>query len=283
MWFRVNGKGGAAWWMPCGKQDITKMVELSMRLSRVVGITDGDMALVLSAPAPTVSDSLPYFLGYAHRFQSGARLEIVPLSLMLLLHRPAWASFFLKRQPTVLVSTPADALQLAGVLRKNLDGQSANGSSTAIQTARQAPAASQTTDVERRRPLERLKLALLFGNGSSQERQRVAEEYGVETFQMHGATDCLLANLECRAHQGVHIWLDTSIAEILPATSSEAGDAASQAVFLHEAKPGTRGELVVTTFAEALPLVRYRTGEAVEVVSNERCACGLSHPRVRFV
>ena len=46
-------------------------------------------------------------------------MEVVPLSLMLLLHRPAWASFFLKRQPTVLVSTPADALQLAEILRKN--------------------------------------------------------------------------------------------------------------------------------------------------------------------
>ena len=34
---------------------------------------------------------------------------------------------------------------------------------------------------------------------------------------MQGATDCLLLNVECRMHEGVHIWLDTCIAEILPA------------------------------------------------------------------
>jgi len=209
-----------------------KMLGLSMRMSRVVGITEEDLALVLSAPAPTVSDSLPYFLGYAHKFQSGARLDIVPLSLMLLLHRPAWASFFLKRHPTVLASTPTDALRLAEILKSSCAGS---------QTAGEAAVAGRTDNAERRRPLERLRMALLFGNSPSQDGRRVAEEYGAETFQMHGATDCLLLNVECRAHQGVHIWLDTCIPEILPATDLDARSAESQAAFLHEAKPGTRG------------------------------------------
>jgi phenylacetate-CoA ligase len=287
MWFRVTGRGGATWWMPCGKQDIMRMLGLCRRMSLVVGISDSDLALVLSQPAPTVSDSLPYFLGYAHRLQSGARMEIVPLSLMLLLHRPAWADFFLKRQPTILVATPTDALQLADILRKNMGGQSQTGSSTTSPTAGEATSTSQTRKAERRGPLERLRLALLFGSGTSQDIQRVAQEYGVETFQMQGATDCLLLNVECQMHKGVHIWLDTCIAEILPVGETEerrtGANLQSQAVFLHEAKTDTRGELVVTTFGEALPLVRYRTGETVEVVSNERCRCGLSHPRVRFL
>lgn len=253
----------------------------------MVGITEGDTALVLSQPAPTASDSLPYFLGYAHRLASGARMEVMPLSPLLLTHRPAWASFFLKRQPTVLVSTPADALQLAEILKRNTGGQSQTGSSTTSQTADEATSASQAGNAERRGPLAGLRLALLFGSGVSQDSQRVAQEYGVETFRMQGATDCLLLNVECRMHEGVHIWLDTCIAEILPAAELEERETSaglgSQAAFLHEAKPGTRGELVVTTFGEALPLIRYRTGETVEVVSNERCKCGLSHPRVRFL
>lgn len=268
IWFRVTGKGGATWWLPCGKQDIMRMLGLCQRLSRVAGTTDEDLALVLSHPAPAASDSLPYFLGYAHKLMSGARLEIVPLALIMLLHRPAWASFFMKRQPTVLVSTPGEALQLADILKSTC---------ATLQTAGEAATAVQ------RSPLERLRMALLFGNGSSQEKQRVAEEYGVEAFQIHGATDCLLLNLECRAHEGVHIWMDTCVAEIVPDASSEAGGAESGAVFLHEAKPGTRGELAVTTFGEALPLIRYRTGEMVEAVSIGRCPCGLSHPRVRFL
>ncbi len=287
MWFWVTGRGGSTWWMPCGKQDIMKMLELCRRMSRVVGIAEEDVALVLNQPAPTASDSLPYFLGYAHKLASGARMEVVPLSPLLLTHRPAWASFFLKRQPTVLVSTPADALQLAEILKRNTGGQSQTGSTTTSQTADEATSASQAGNAERRGPLERLRLAVLFGSGISQDSHRVAQEYGVETFRMQGATDCLLLNVECRMHEGVHIWLDTCIAEILPAAELEERETSaglrSQAVFLHEAKPGTRGELVVTTFGEALPLIRYRTGETVEVVSSERCKCGLSHPRVRFL
>jgi phenylacetate-coenzyme A ligase PaaK-like adenylate-forming protein len=267
-WFRVTGKGGATWWLPCGRQDVMKMVGLCMRMSRVVEIASDDLALVLSHPAPAVSDSLPYFLGYAHKLTNNARLEIVPLSLMLLLHKPEWAAFLLKRQPTVLVSTPGEALQLAEILKSSCAGSQAAG---------------ETANAERRHPLERLRLALLFGNGLSQDRQRVAGEYGVEAFQMQGATDCLLLNVECRTHQGVHVWMDTCVAEIVPATDMDARSAEPQAVFLHEAKPGTKGELVVTTFGQALPLIRYRTGETVEMVSNERCPCGLSHPRVRFL
>jgi phenylacetate-coenzyme A ligase PaaK-like adenylate-forming protein len=262
MWFRVTGRGGAIWWMPCGKQDILKMMGLCGRMSRVVGFGDDDLALVLSQPAPAVSDGLPYFLGYAHRLNQGAKLEVMPVSLSLLQHRPKWAAFFLHRKPSVLVTTPADALQLAGILKSN------------------SAAPAQT---ESRGPLDRLRLAVMFGDGVGQHRQEVTEEYGVDTFQTHGVTDCLLLNMECRMHEGVHIWLDTCIAEILPAAEPGDSRAKPRAIFLHEAKPGTSGELVVTTFAEALPLIRYRTGETVEVVSSGRCGCGISHPRVRFL
>ena len=283
MWFRVTGRGGATWWMPCGRQDILKMMGLCGRMSRVVGLADDDLALVLSQPAPAASDSLPYFLGYAHRLKQGERLEVMPVSLSLLQHRPKWAAFFLQRKPTVLVTTPADALQLAGILKGNTAAPTRTDSSVAHQPPAGPTSTGRAVNTEPRGPLERLRLALLFGDGVGQHRQRVTEEYGVDTFQIEGATDCLLLNVECRTHQGVHIWLDTCIAEILPATDSDARSAESQAVFLHEAKPGTRGELVVTTFGEALPLIRYRTGETVEMVSNERCPCGLSHPRVRFL
>ena len=283
MWFRVTGRSGATWWMPCGKQDILKMMGLCGRMSRVVGLADDDLALVLSQPAPAASDSLPYFLAYAHRLKQGERLEVMPVSLSLLQHRPKWAAFFLQRKPTVLVTTPADALQLAEILRDSSAAPAQTDSSVDYQPPAGSTSTVQTDNGKPRGPLERLRLVLLFGDGVAQHRQSVAEEYGVDTFQMQRATDCLLLNMECRTHQGVHIWLDTCIAEILPAADSDARSAESQAVFLHEAKPGTRGELVITTFGEALPLIRYRTGETVEAVSTERCACGLSHPRVRFL
>lgn len=272
-WFRVAGKAGGMWWMPCGQRDIMTMLELCRRMSRVVGIDEGDVALVLSQPPPAASDSLPYFLGYAEKLERQGTLEVIPLSLMLLLHRPAWASFFLKRQPTVLVSAPQEALLLAEILKSKPVAWPSTSAAAGI------PGGNAEPD----RPLEQLRLALLFGSSTDHDRHRAAKEYGVETFQTQGATDCLLLNVECQAHDGVHVWLDTCIPEVLPATDLNAKRVGSRAIFLHEADPGTKGELVVTTFGEALPLIRYRTGERIEVISTGRCRCGLSHPRVRFV
>jgi phenylacetate-CoA ligase len=55
-----------------------------------------------------------------------------------------------------------------------------------------------------------------------------------------------------------------------------------EALFVDQAPPGTEGEYVVTTFGEALPLVRYRTGDRIRVVDTAPCPCGITHPRVTF-
>jgi phenylacetate-CoA ligase len=56
-----------------------------------------------------------------------------------------------------------------------------------------------------------------------------------------------------------------------------------QAVFLDEAPAGMQGEYVVTTFSQALPLVRYRTSDLVQVVSTGVCTCGRTHPRIKVL
>ena len=47
---------------------------------------------------------------------------------------------------------------------------------------------------------------------------------------------------------------------------------------------GEEGELVVTSLTrEALPVVRYRTGDLTRIVSRERCACGRTHLKIAGV
>jgi phenylacetate-CoA ligase len=67
--------------------------------------------------------------------------------------------------------------------------------------------------------------------------------------------------------------MDTCIPEIIPFDKEEA-------VPLWQAPSGTRGELVITNFAECLPLIRYKTGESVQVEGTGKCACGRTHPRM---
>ena len=82
-----------------------------------------------------------------------------------------------------------------------------------------------------------------------------------------------------RAHLAGH----PRIPEILRAADRDARSTDSQSIFLHKVKLGTTGELAPTTFAETLPLIRYRTDDTVGVLSNGRYGCGFSSSIVRFL
>jgi phenylacetate-CoA ligase len=55
------------------------------------------------------------------------------------------------------------------------------------------------------------------------------------------------------------------------------------AVPIWEAAPGLCGELVLTTFGEAFPLLRFRTSDLVRVESIDPCPCGRSWPRIHIL
>ncbi|MBQ4416625.1 MAG: phenylacetate--CoA ligase family protein [Butyrivibrio sp.] len=68
--------------------------------------------------------------------------------------------------------------------------------------------------------------------------------------------------IDCDAHQGLHIREEALLVEVI--------DPESGAVL----KPGEQGEFVLTTLArEAMPLIRYRTGDLGLLVTG-KCACG---------
>jgi phenylacetate-CoA ligase len=74
---------------------------------------------------------------------------------------------------------------------------------------------------------------------------------------------------ECQCKNGMHIYEDAFIAEIIdPETGS---------VLL----PGSKGELVLTTISkEAFPMIRYRTGD-VTVLDYAKCECGRTLVRMK--
>ena len=91
--------------------------------------------------------------------------------------------------------------------------------------------------------------------------------------------------VECKMHKGMHLWLDICLPEIIPEEELERERNDStyvpKAMPLWKAKNGQRGEYVLTTFGEALPLVRYRFGDLIEIVGMEPCGCGFTHPRIK--
>lgn len=103
---------------------------------------------------------------------------------------------------------------------------------------------------------------------SDNMRKRI-EDAGIRAYDAYGTSE-LSGPLftECTFQNGIHVWADQFIPEIIDPKTGENLEA------------GERGELVVTTLSkEALPLIRYRVGD-LTVLNSEICECGRTHPRI---
>lgn len=107
---------------------------------------------------------------------------------------------------------------------------------------------------------------------SDEVRRRIETNMGIETFDIIGMTETggVGLGIDCAAHNGIHVWEDDYLIEIIdPATGEPIDD-------------GKEGEMIVTTLnREGLPLIRYRTRDITSVLSRERCSCGRTSVRIK--
>lgn len=97
--------------------------------------------------------------------------------------------------------------------------------------------------------------------------QRIVDQWNVKLYSTYASTEKGTAFTECDAGRGGHVLSDLIYVEIVD-------DHGSPVPY------GTPGEVVVTTLGvEAMPLVRYKTGD-IAVLFNEPCSCGDLSPRL---
>lgn len=105
-------------------------------------------------------------------------------------------------------------------------------------------------------------------------RARVEAELGLVALDSYGLSELIGPGVaqEClHGHDGAHINEDHFLAEVIDPATGE------------PVSPGELGELVITTLTrEAMPLIRYRTGDTTSV-TTEPCACGRTTARMRRV
>jgi phenylacetate-CoA ligase len=100
-------------------------------------------------------------------------------------------------------------------------------------------------------------------------RKTVKEETGIELCDQYGFAEVMGVGGECTEREGLHIWADHYLIEVIDPES------------LKVLGPGEEGELVVTTLTrEAVPLIRYRTGDITMILDEGACRCGRTHPRI---
>lgn len=247
-WFAGSSPANRYEWFPFSARDFLGISPMLERMSRVIRLQAGDIVLAVVDTAPRISSVLPYL--WTH-LESGSspRLEFMVGSLDWYdTLGMTWIDFIQRRRPTVLFTSTKNALALADKIQEDLRTQA-----KAI--------------------LTETRIGIFYGEPLEDCRTRIMEAYDLEPYEVYSPTEHMRFCTECRAHRGIHLWMDTCLPEIIPFDSEDA-------LPLWEASPGTRGKLVITNFAECLPLVRYETEESIIVESMERCACGRTHPRI---
>ena len=114
----------------------------------------------------------------------------------------------------------------------------------------------------------------IFGSEtfSDELRRRIEKRLHIECFDIYGMTETGgigTTGQDCMAHNGIHVWEDQYITEIIdPVTGEVLPD-------------GEYGEVVFTSLnREAMPIIRYRTRDISRILSREKCACGRTSLRI---
>jgi len=96
---------------------------------------------------------------------------------------------------------------------------------------------------------------------------RLKEAWGCCLYSTYGSTELQTSFCECAQGQGGHLHPELVHVEIIDDDGLPV-------------MPGEIGEVVVTTFGvEAMPLIRYKTGD-ISFLATNACGCGLKTPRL---
>lgn len=101
-------------------------------------------------------------------------------------------------------------------------------------------------------------------------RKEIEKKLKIKAFDIYGLSEIMGPGvaIECEAQDGLHVWEDHFIPEII------------DPVTLEVLPYGEQGELVITTITkEGIPILRYRTRD-ITTIKPEPCACGRTHLRI---
>jgi len=97
-------------------------------------------------------------------------------------------------------------------------------------------------------------------------RRSFEKDYGIDTYQMYGATEVGDVAYECSQKNGWHICEETIVEIVDPATGKNVA-------------PGQLGEIVVTRLNDIFFLLRFGTGDLSRIIIDE-CPCGRTSYRI---
>ena len=284
LWSCTSGTTGTGKWIPYSDDDIELFENILMRnFYQRAGIGKPHRVLAFTSPAPFVADMITN-LGVMAQAKYGLRQEIIPIGLSV---SPDIVKLARKRNVDALISFPSIAVKVAESITSKVKDEL----ELLFRNKRTFKTRLLRFVLYFKKPSVRnvfkLRYGLFSGEAVDPYRSVLKKQFGLESYETYAFTEFPSLNMDCEYHDGIHIWSDCCVPEIIPEQELEKEDNTPgytpQAIFLDEAPAGTTGEYVVTTFNRALPLVRYRTSDFIRVVSAAPCKCGRTHPRIKIV
>lgn len=104
---------------------------------------------------------------------------------------------------------------------------------------------------------------------SANTRKQLENALDLKAYDSYGLSELMGPGVafECECQDGLHLWCDHFLVEVL----DEEGEQVAE---------GEKGELVLTSLTkEALPIIRYRTGDITRLLESE-CSCGRTTTRI---
>lgn len=101
-------------------------------------------------------------------------------------------------------------------------------------------------------------------------RKDIENKLKIKAYDIYGLSEIMGpgVGIECECQEGLHIWEDHFIVEIIDPNTLEV------------LPPGEQGELVITTITkEGIPILRYRTRDVTKIITKP-CACGRTHNKI---
>lgn len=101
-------------------------------------------------------------------------------------------------------------------------------------------------------------------------RKDIEKKLKIKAYDIYGLSEIMGPGvaIECECQEGLHVWEDHFIPEIIDPNTLEV------------LPYGEQGELVITTITkEGIPILRYRTRD-ITTIKPEPCACGRTHLRI---
>lgn len=99
-------------------------------------------------------------------------------------------------------------------------------------------------------------------------KKRIMDLWNMDVHDIYGLTEMCGPGVstDCDQHDGLHIWEDHFLIEIL------------DPITLEPVEPEEEGEIVLTTLTkEGMPILRYRTRDIAKLYDQKTCECGRTH------